>query len=411
MAERYAVQTGTPIRKIFAVGVIAIAAIVLLVITTMTFESMDANQIMVVQSPIDGELTWHTTAGIKWQGFGKITFYPKRDIHHFGEGDGIKIRFNDGAHARMFGSIQYEMPLDAPNLTQLHVQFGSREAIQRQLIETITNKSVYMTGPLMSSKESYAEKRNDLIRFVEDQVSHGVYQTTQKDMKVPDPMTGVEKTVTIVQLVMDKNGVPQRQEAAYLASFGIKPFNFAIDSLPYDLDVEAQIKQQQALTMEVQTEIAGAKKAEQRAITAEKEGQAAAAKSKWEQEVIKARVVTEAEQKLAVATLAAKAAEQTKREQILLGEGEAARKSLVMKADGALEKKLAAYIEVQKNWAENLAKYPGSLVPLIVSGDANGKAAAGSGTTELMDIFTVMALKNLGLDMTVGGQTRTRAEQ
>lgn len=41
-----------------------------------------------------------------------------------------------------------------------------------------------MTGPLMSSKESYAEKRTNLIRFIEDQISNGVYKTAQKDIKV-----------------------------------------------------------------------------------------------------------------------------------------------------------------------------------------------------------------------------------
>ena len=34
-----------------------------------------------------------------------------------------------------------------------------------------------MTGPLMSSKESYAEKRNELLRLMEDQVQRGVYRT------------------------------------------------------------------------------------------------------------------------------------------------------------------------------------------------------------------------------------------
>jgi len=39
--------------------------------------------ILVVQGPISGKLTWYTDAGVKWQGFGKTTRYPKRDIYEF----------------------------------------------------------------------------------------------------------------------------------------------------------------------------------------------------------------------------------------------------------------------------------------------------------------------------------------
>jgi hypothetical protein len=69
------------------------------------------------------------------------------------------------------------MPFDEQNLTGLHVRYGSHEAIAQQLIRTVVEKAVYMTGPLMSSKESYAEKRNELLRLMEDQVQRGVYRT------------------------------------------------------------------------------------------------------------------------------------------------------------------------------------------------------------------------------------------
>src|SRR3989338_11194286 len=285
-----------------------------LMISMKIWEHLDADRIMVVQKPFSGELTWYITPGTKWQGFGKITTYPRRSIYNFE----TQVRFNDGGHGTMKGSIQYEMPLSIENLTELHIKFGSPTAIQKQLIETVTNKSAYMTGPLMSSKESYAEKRNDLIRYVEDQVVHGVYRTTSKEAKIKDQITGTDKTVTIVEIVM-KNGVPERQEEPVLTVFGIRPFNFTITSLPYDETVEAQIKQQQVIAMDVQTAIADAKKAEQRTITVSEQGKANAAEAKWKQEGLKATEVTLAQQKLEVATLEAKAAEQVKNRDILLG--------------------------------------------------------------------------------------------
>ena len=78
-------------------------------------------------------------------------------------------------------------------------------------MERVIDKAIYMSGPLMSSKESYAEKRNALITYVEDQITHGVYQTRQHDVKTTDPITGVEKTITAVEIVADDKGMPRRQ--------------------------------------------------------------------------------------------------------------------------------------------------------------------------------------------------------
>ena len=385
------------LKKILAIGVSFVVLIIGLFLLGSVMETVDADEIMVVQSPWSGELTWHITAGVKYQGLGKVTKYPKRSIYTFE----TSVRFNDGGHGTMHGSIQYEMPLDKENLMRLHVRFGSSEAIQKQLIETVTNKSVYMTGPLMSSKESYAEKRNYLISYVEDQISNGVYKTISREQRIKDQMTGADKTVTVVEIVNGANGIPERQEEAVLKTFGIRTFSFAIDKLPYDAEVEGQIKQQQKIAMDVQTAIADAKKAEQRAITVAEQGKADAAQAKWEQEVIKAKAVTEAEQKKEVAKLDAEAAELKKREQTLLGEGEAARKRAVMSADGALEKKLATYVEVNKTWAEAFKGYGGALTPSVVMGGQSGSGSAVSTTQTIIDMIGIKTARDLGLDMSV----------
>lgn len=395
------------ISKVFTLGVIGVAVIVVILLSGQLFENLDAEQVMVIQSPISGDLAWYKDPGIKWQGGGKVTKYLKRSFYRFS----IPVRFNDGGHADMIGSVQYEMPLDDKNLIALHTRFGSPEAIQKQLIETVTDKSVYMTGPLMSSKESYAEKRNYLIRFVEDQIERGVYKTTQREMRVKDQMTGADKTITVVE-VSTKDGLPERQEEAVLTAFGIRTFNFAVTEVKYEKSLDDQIKQQQVITMDVQTAIADAKKAEQRAITVAKQGEADAAKAKWEQEVIKAKAVTEAQQKLEVATLDAKAAEQTKRAQILLGEGEAARKKMVMEADGALEKKLGALIEINRLYAQAVEKYQGNWVPsLVMGGASSGSSTPGSGALTLVDLLTAKTARELGVDLSVAGTSRTKPKQ
>ena len=410
--------------RIVISAVAFIVVIILLIFSSKVFESVDANEIVVIQDPFDGELHWYAAQGIKWQGLGKVTRYQKRSVYEFicrevevtkiavtdpktkqeeevyeeqcvaGQDFSIKVRFNDGGHGSMHGTIQYELPLDDRNLTALHTKFSSQEAIQKQLVETVVNKSVYMTGPLMSSRESYAEKRNDLIRFVEDQVANGVYRTISREARVKDSITGAEKTATVVEIVI-KDGLPERQEAAVLISYGIKPFNFSITKLPYDDEVEKQIRHQQEIAMDVQTAIADAKKAEQRAITVAEQGKANAADAKWAQEVIKAREVTAAEQRKEVAKLDKESAEFNKQKDILEGQGIAEKKRLVMNADGALEIKLATYERVMGKFASEFAKQ--KWVPELQMG-ANG-SGNGNAAVDMMNLLTIKAAKDLGLDL------------
>lgn len=365
------------------------------------FQVNNANQIMVIQSPIKGTLTWHTDAGVKWQGFGKVNKYPKRDIYEFK----TSVRFNDGGHGTMHGSVSYELPLDPKNLTNIHVKFGNIKSLEAQLVATVVNKAIYMTGPLMSSKESYAEKRNSLIQYVEDQIQNGVYKTISSEKTTIDQMTGTEKTITKVD-ILEKDGVPIRQEDAAMAAFGINTFNFAINELPYDDAVEKQIKQQQQITMDVQTSIADAKKAEQNVLTVAKQGEANAAKAKWEQEVIKAKMVTQAEQQKEVSKLNKDAAEFKKAEQILLGQGEAERKKLVMTADGALDKKLEAYVKVNMAFAKAISEYKGNWVPTVSMGE-NGGSGSGSGAQDLIRMLNAKTALDLGLKLDVKGAGKT----
>ncbi|MEK7464187.1 MAG: hypothetical protein AAB617_00185 [Patescibacteria group bacterium] len=389
-------------RKAWKLGIAGVLMVVALSLVGKVVETNDAKDVMVVQAPVSGNFSFYTTAGLKGQWFGSTTSYPKRDIYRFS----LPVRFNDAGHGTMWGSIQYEIPLTDSLLRSLHVKFGSREAIQQQIVQTVVNKSIYLTGTLMSSKESYAERRNDLIRYVEDQVQNGVYRTKTREQRMIDQISGAEKTAAVVEIVNGPDGTPQRQEISVLNSFGIVTSNFSIDSLPYDNEVEGQIKQQQKLAMDIQTSIAESRQAEQRAITAKKNGEADAAKAKWDQEIIKAKEVTAAQQRLAVATLDAQAAEQKKRKDILEGQGEAEKRRLIYASDGALAQKLEAWVKVNTTYAENFSKYQGAWTPgVVMGGNGSNSTRSGSGAMDFMDLLTVKTARDLSLDL---GQSRAK---
>jgi len=389
----------------------AILAIGLLIILGMVsfkiFENVSADEILVVQAPFSGELTWHVSPGTKWQGGGDLKWYKKLSSVEFKK----KLMFNDNGTAVISGKFQVEMPLDPDNLTQLHTLYGSMEAIQQNLIQATLDKVIIATGPTMSSKESSAESRNDLIRYITDQLEHGVYRMRTTTKRIEDPLNPKDsREVRVAEIMTGDDGQPLRQEISPLAQFGIKVVNFAPSDIDYDEAVERQIAKQQEITMKVQTSRAEALEAEQRKLTAEAEGKARVTTAQYEREVTKVAAETDAKRDYEVALTKAKqdkdVAEQKKvaaafykQEQILIGEGDAARKKAVMEADGALEQRLKAIVEINGRYAAAIQNHPGPWVPnVIMGGNAGGSSPTGS-MKEIIDMFAVKAAKEVSESM------------
>lgn len=409
--------------RLGVVGGSLIAAVVVALTIPNLVETLDASEIMVIQNPVSGNLTVYTEPGPKWQGFGKVTKYPRQSQYSFcsttvQDGnvarevtcDGAttaakRLRFNDGGHANLNGSVNWEMPLDEASIINIHKKFGSAAGVETRAVGKMLDAAVYLAGPLMSSTESSGARRAELVQYINDQAENGVYVTNVKNVVEKDT-AGNEVTTTITEIQHDTNGTPKRQQGSILSAFNLKLLPLSISDLKYDGVVEKQIAQRQNATTAVQIARANATKAEQDAITVEAEGKARAAKAKWEQETIKAKEVTLAQQKLEVATLAAQEAEQYKKEQILRGEGEAARKRLVMQADGALDKKLEAYKVVQGYWANAFKDFKGSMVPSVQMGGAAGGNST-SNTNALVDMLTAKTAKDLAVDLSNTGRNAT----
>ena len=276
-----------------------------------------------------------------------------------------------------------------------------------ELVRQVVNKSVYMTGPLMSSRESYAEKRADMINYMTDQIVNGVYRTERKQTESTDPLTGQKKMVDYVEPKFTDgtpNGIAREEESPIL-KFGLTAYNITINGIDYDPEVENQIKTQQVAIQAVQQAIVNSRKAEQDAITTGKQGEAEAAKAKWAQEVIKATEVTKAMQEKEVATLqatkdkevAALALETAKlAAQQTVTEAKAASdaKKLAIQADNALQMRIDAYVEVAKAQANAIGAQ--RQTPDVVMG--GGNASNSSMTQALMDIMATKAARELGVN-------------
>ena len=355
-------------------------------------------------------MSFYTDPGVKWQGFGKETTYKKL----LGQEFNSKIMFNDNGTGYLVGQYQVEMPLDVEHLKLIHTKYGSQEAVLNALVKPTIDKVIYMTGPLMSSKESSAELKTDLIRYIIDEVENGVYRTTRRSITETDEVSKETRTRLVAEIVLDKDKKPERQESSALSEFGIKVVNFAPNDLNYDKEVVEQIKRQQEITMKVQTAKAETLEAEQRKITAEANGKANVTKAQYEKEVEKIEAVVQARKSKEVAIIAAEqekesakllrdAAELTKQKNILDGQGEAEKRKLIMTADGALTQKLNALIQMNDRWANAFATHHNRLVPdtVIINGNESGK-----GQTTAMNIMEMLQIdlaKKLSINPKVRG--------
>ena len=366
-------------------------------------EDVKNEQIVVNQYPFTGKLEYWTTPGFKWQWFGKTTHYYKTNQLWFGSdnedgdrmGNPIPVIFNDASDGLIYGSLRVKLPTDVTYLSRIQTDYNGMDRLMQDLVRPTVNKVIYASGPLMSAFESYAEKKNDLIEYITDQLNNGVYKTTVKTVESVDPITGEKKTVKIAALIPDENapGGYKRSEVSPFSYYGLEIGQVAVSKIDYSDKVKAQIAQQQEANMMVQTSKAKTLAAQQEAIRAEEAGKAAAMEAKWQQEKIKAVEVTKAEQEFEVARLAAlKAKEDAKRIEAQGLAEAAAAKAKVAAGLTPLEK---ATIEKETaiGIAQALADSKVRWVPeIIVSGDGgNGNNAMDAvGLNMMMDIVKKM---------------------
>lgn len=412
--------------KLSFVKFVLIAAIAFGVMTsTKWIETVEKGTYQVKQAAITGTMDAKMTPGIWYQGWGDIDPWPKAETFFFtsekdAEGDtaadnSIEVRFNDGSVAKISGTARVIMPISPAEAIALTTERGHKTYmdVQQKLIFPTVRNVLRSTSNLMTARESYNEKRLDFVTWARDQIENGVYQTDEVVATVEDLVTGEKVRKNIKVIRRDKNGQPMYQ-ANPLGDTGIRLVNFEIKSFKYEDKVRKQISKQQEARMNVETAKAKAEEARQEELRTIAEGKQKVAAAKYEQEQEKIRAVVSAQKDKEVAELqAAKllevaklnkaAAAENKAANILDGQGIAEKNRLILQSDGALDKKLDAYIMVNKNYAKAISDYDGNWVPTTVLGGGEG-GEAGGGAQALIQMLSVKTAKELALDTTIRGK-------
>lgn len=340
--------------------------------------------------------------------------------------DGIGVRYRDGGLGTVYGIARYSLPNDCPTFTQLHKDLRSNSGLANKLIKPYTEEVANQTAGLMTSEESYAEKRGIFTDWFRTQLVNGRFKTRMDEIITTEPgkeycletelltddqkreCKTVKKTRERVPVIDDRG--TDIHLSSDLKKYGITLSGFQLQAPDYEPKTLQQISDKREATMGVITANANAERAKAEAVEAEQRGLKDVTVAKYEKEQEKIRAVVAAEQAAEVAVIQAEqqvdVAEQQKleaeqkafaaleyeKEQEARGRGDAAYKKMVMEADGALQQKLDAYRDVNANYAQALGNH--RLVPDVQMGESQA-----GGATNLIQMLEAKTAKDLALDL------------
>ena len=379
------------------------------------FEECDKSKIYVNQFPITGTYEVWTDGGMQKQLWGTVHEYSKTTQVEFtgvekneegyiasGANPGASITFNDKGRGFIIGSLRVILPTDFAHMAKIQQEFGSEEALINTLIKPTLYKVVISCGPLMSSLESVSETRTDLIQYITDQLNNGVYKTKINKIKVTNELTGDTETVAKAEILVDANGNYLRQEGTGkkiikngaetidlcpFQQYGISCNLVSITDIKYDKATQQQIDAQKAANLAVITSKTKSLEAIQRTVLVTEQGKQEAEAAKWEQEKIKAKEVTKAQQEFEVAKLEAEKAEQVARKVKAEGEAKAAANKALVSAGATPEQLLQVKKEIMIGIAHELANSNTEWVPKIM---VNGNNGGGSDPMQTVGLNMLM---------------------
>ncbi len=403
-------------KKAIALGVVAVIFIILFMIVN-PFSWNDAGNRTVVERTT-GEQIVQFAPGIFYAGFfAKEKEWPNQISVTYQEATAeleledngievgqIMIRFSDATTANVKGITQFILPADEKEMILIHNTHRTPQSLVVKRLAPYTKECLQSSAQLMSSEKHYGGGRAQMAQDFMDQLKEGVFLLVTEENIVYDSLAGEKKRIYQTEIQVDKkSGIPRRKLSS-IKEYGITVADAAIT----DVDYEEKVDDKLIKIIDAVTKSSISKQelmtAQQQTLTAKAKGEQALVEIEYQQKQEQTKQVVEAETKV-------KVAEQDKLQQKIAYEGaileakkikeladaQAYARSRIMQADGALEMKLNAQIEIQKVWADAFSKYTGAIVPQIQTGGT----AAGNGALYFMDIMTAKTAKDFALELKV----------
>lgn len=398
------------------IAMVVLGIIVLIVFTTMNpFSWNDAGNRTVVER-MNGEQIVQFAPGIFYAGFfAKEKEWPNQiSVMYQAEGaklefedNGIEvgyimIRFSDATTANVKGITQFILPSDEKEMILIHNTHRTPQSLVTKRLAPYTKECLQSSAQLMSSEKHYGGGRAQMAQDFMDQLKEGVYLLVTEENVVYDSLAMEKKRIYQTEIQLDSKSATPKRKLSSIKEYGITVADAAIT----DVDYEEKVDEKLVKIIDAVTKSSISKQelmtAQQQTLTAKAQGEQALVEIEYQQKQEQTRQVVEAETKV-------KVAEQDRLQQKIayessileakkikeLADAQAYARQRIMKADGALEMKLKAQVEVQKVWADAFSKYTGAIVPQFQTGGG----AATNGALNFMDIMTAKTAKDFALDM------------
>jgi hypothetical protein len=392
----------------------AILALILFLIIN-PFSWNDAGNRTVVERT-NGEQIVQFAPGIFYAGFfAKEKAWPNQISVTYQEGSAklnledngievgqIMIRFSDATTANVKGITQFILPSDFKEMILIHNTHRTPQSLVVKRLAPYTKECLQSSAQLMSSEKHYGGGRAQMAQDFLDQLKEGVYLLKTEQNLVFDSVEMEKKRVYQTEIQYDKKTSLPKRKLSSIKEYGITVADAAIT----DVDYEDKVDEKLVKIIDAVTKSSISKQelmtAQQQTLTAKAKGEQALVEIEYQQKQEQTRQVVEAETKV-------KVAEQDKLHQKIAYEGaileakkikeladaQSYARAKIMQADGALEMKLKAQVEVQKVWADAFSKYQGAVVPQIQTGGGPTQ----NGALNFMDIMTAKTAKDFALDL------------
>lgn len=404
--------------KLIAGGVIAIIGIILFIVVN-PFSYNDGGSRTVVQQA-GGKQFVQFSSGVFYAGFfAKETEWPNQISVTYQESKSnfdlidnsievgtMEVMFSDKITAKMKGITQFVLPADEKEMILINNTHRTPESLVQKRLAPYAKECIQSAAQLMTADMHSSGGRAQMSQDYNQQLREGVLLLSTKEKVVYDSIDKEQKRVYENIIQTDKNGQPQRKSSS-VKEYGITIADAQITDVQYD----DKFLNRRSKLIEAATNTAVSKSdllvAQQKTLTGKAQGEQKLVEIEYAQKQEQMKSVVAAETKV-------KLAEQDKLEQKIayeasimqankireLANAEAYAKTKIMLADGALDKKLEAYVTVQKNWADAFKEYGGNIVPTYQLGGSYAPGSSSNGMQNFMDIQNMKALRDLNLQMT-----------
>lgn len=420
-----------------------IAAVFLVILFNMVLVYNEAGYQTHIRT-LFGEEKVVTDVGYSTKWFGRATPWKQAQTVQFvlGEGEGggddysanvrdYKIVFLGNVDAGVEASTRFRLP-QGEQFLKIAQEYRTPDNFSQTALIPAIKETLQSTASLMSADDYFAGARSEFGAEFENQLVQGQYVTRRKEIarsnirprnESPalrsgagvDEETESKRSEFVTEKVMASDGKPLRKLQQFVG-MGVTVVEARITNVDPNPQYKARMTKVQSALAELAIARQDRLKEEEQKLLVTARGEKEVEEKRQQTLKLQIEETTNAETQKRLAIInaqrefeSAEIAKRTSQELLdkaridaqatkTLADAEAYAKEAIIKADGALDKKLEALVAINGKWADAASKAP---VPGVMMGGQGDGASRQSEIGQLMSIMAAKAARDLQVDVNV----------